>query len=72
MKNNKHMKSINEENDSIIENIKIIEAQIKSFEENIPLFFQRKKVQEYNDRIKKLECVKKYLYKRLEYKIDNN
>lgn len=55
-----------------IESIKIIEEQIKYFEENKPLFFQKKKIQKYNDIIEYLEYIKNGLYRTLESKIDNN
>ena len=55
-----------------IESIKIIEEQIKYFEENKPLFFQKKKIQKYNDIIEDLEYIKNGLYQTLESKIDNN
>lgn len=55
-----------------IESIKIIEEQIKYFEDNKPLFFQKKKLKEYNKRIECLEYIKHSLYKKLEYNLDNN
>ena len=55
-----------------IESIRAIEDQIKYFEDNKPLFFQKKKLQKYIDQIDKLEEIKNGLYKILEYKIDNN
>ena len=56
----------------IIESIKIIEEQIKFFEDNKPLFFQKKKIQKYNNRINCLEHIRKGLYRSLECKIDKD
>lgn len=58
--------------DCIIDNIKIIEGHIESFKRKKPLFFQKKKLVEYNERIENLESVRRYLYSSLESKIDNN
>lgn len=57
--------------DCIIDSIKIIEEHIESFKRKKPLFFQKKKLVEYNERIEKLEYIKNSLYKSLEYKVDN-
>lgn len=54
----------------IIESIRVIEKQIKFFENNKPLFCNRNKIRKYNDRIEMLENSKEYLYRMLEYKID--
>ena len=58
--------------DDIMLIIKSIEEQIMYFEENKPLFFQKKKLIKYNKRIEELELVKRYLCRRLEYIIDDN
>lgn len=55
-----------------IDNIKIIEEQIIELEKKKPLFFQKDKLQKYNQKLEKLESVRRYLYKRLEYMINNN
>ena len=55
----------------IVDNIEIIESQIKTFGEMKPLFFQKRKIREYNNRIEKLESIKEFLYRNLEYYINN-
>ena len=55
----------------IIENIKNIEEQIFFFQNRRFLFWKMKKNNDYIKRIKSLENVKEYLYKRLEDKLDN-
>lgn len=68
----KKERSVEYKIDCTMESIRIIEEQIRDFEQNKPLFFHGKKLKEYNERIEKLESVKRYLYKRLEYKVDDN
>jgi len=53
----------------IIESIKVIEKQIEFFE-NKKKHIWFKKNKKYNNRIRKLENTKQYLYKLLEYKMD--
>lgn len=66
------MNNLNNISKKIISDIEIINTQINELEERKPLFFQKNKLQKYNEQIEKLECVKRYLYKKLEYVIENN
>lgn len=65
------MKQQEEEIKYIINSIKIVEDQISSFEENKSIFFRKRKLKMHDEKIKKLECIKMYLCKRLECKIAN-
>ena len=65
-----NIERFNNEINCIVESVKIIEDQIKTFSEFKPLFFQKKKIQEYERRIETLEFIKECLYKRLEFRID--
>ena len=53
----------------IVDNIKIIDEQIETFIKIKPLFFQKKKLKNYKDRLEDLEEIKNNLYKNLEYNI---
>lgn len=66
------MENFNKIDMKIIYDIKIIDKQINELEERKPLFFQKNKLKKYNERIEKLENIKRYLYKKLEYMIENN
>jgi len=69
MKDDKENRIINNEIKFIVDNIKIIDEQIETFTEIKPLFFQKKKLQKYRDRLENLEIIKNNLYKNLEYSI---
>lgn len=64
------IKKYDDEINYIIDSIKIIDRQICEFE-NLRFFFLRKiKIKQYQDRIEKLENVKKALFKRLQHIMD--
>lgn len=69
MEKNENVKKVNDEINDIINSIKIIDSQIKDFEEKKLVFFRKKN---YNQRINGLECVRTYLLRRLEYKLNND
>ena len=66
------MENFNDMYNKIIYDIKIIDNQINELEGRKIFFFQKNKLQKYNEKIEKLECVKRYLYKKLEYMIEND
>ena len=66
------MENFNEIDKKIIYDIKIIDKQINELEERKTFFFQKNKLKKYNEKIQKLENVKRYLYKKLEYMSENN
>lgn len=72
MNNNKNIETVNNEINVIIKNIINIEEQIKIFEKRKRFIFKKEKIQEYNKRIEKLEGTKNTLYKKLEYKVEND
>ena len=54
--------------ENIINNIKNIEEQIKFFQKKNNLFWKNN---DYVDRVESLENIKRYLYRLLEKKLDN-
>lgn len=72
MNNSGNVQNFENEVNNIIDSIKIVEEQIKGFEETKPFFFRKYKLKKYGQRINELESIKKYLFERLEYKIDKN
>lgn len=71
MKNNENIDIINDEINYVFESMINIERQIEYFNKRKSYFFYKGRNKQFDDRIKMLEDIRKYLYRRLEYLIDN-